>query len=207
MGQRQHPPQKNNWEQASLTHIHRESSQRVRPRLPALWPARRCLRRLQMQHLDTRAQVAVRQRALEDNLWHLGKVKAETILRPIEGGPPRATATAPRLAVRHVIKKGAVLVGFHERKSRYVADMEVCPVLPPHVSAMLMPLRKLVADMDARDTCPQLSWPAATTSRPWCCATWSPCRPKTLPACAPLPPSTTCNGGCSPRGRHREVAG
>ena len=46
--------------------------------------------------------------------------------------------------------------GFHERKSRYVADMEVCPVLPPHVSAMLMPLRKLVADMDARDTCPQI---------------------------------------------------
>lgn len=34
--------------------------------------------------------------------------------------------------------------------------MEVCPVLPPHVSAMLMPLRKLVADMDARDTCPQI---------------------------------------------------
>jgi 23S rRNA (uracil1939-C5)-methyltransferase len=40
-----------------------------------------------------------------------------------------------------VIKKGEVLVGFHERKSRYVADMQQCPVLPPHVSAMLMPLR------------------------------------------------------------------
>ncbi|MDY0107239.1 MAG: 23S rRNA (uracil(1939)-C(5))-methyltransferase, partial [Giesbergeria sp.] len=45
---------------------------------------------------------------------------------------------------------------FHERKSRYVADMEVCPVLPPHVSAMLMPLRALIAAMDARDTCPQI---------------------------------------------------
>jgi 23S rRNA (uracil1939-C5)-methyltransferase len=108
-----------------------------------------------MQHLDRRAQVAVKQRALEDNLWHLGKVKAETILRPIEG-PAWGYRYRARLSVRHVIKKGVVLVGFHERKSRYVADMEVCPVLPPHVSAMLMPLRALIASMDARDTCPQI---------------------------------------------------
>jgi 23S rRNA (uracil1939-C5)-methyltransferase len=58
--------------------------------------------------------------------------------------------------VRHVVKKGQVLIGFHERKSRYVADMSVCPVLPPHVSAMLVPLRGLIAGMDARDTCPQI---------------------------------------------------
>ena len=74
------------------------------PRLPALWPAWRCLRRLQMQHLDTRAQVAVKQRALEDNLWHLGKVKAETILRPIEG-PAWGYRYRARLAMRHVIKR------------------------------------------------------------------------------------------------------
>jgi 23S rRNA (uracil1939-C5)-methyltransferase len=58
--------------------------------------------------------------------------------------------------VRHVRKKGVVLVGFHERKSRYVADMSVCPVLPPHVSAMLMPLRALISSMDAVETCPQI---------------------------------------------------
>jgi 23S rRNA (uracil1939-C5)-methyltransferase len=49
-----------------------------------------------------------------------------------------------------------VLVGFHERKSRYVADMKECRVLAPHVSAMLMPLRALVASMDAVETLPQL---------------------------------------------------
>ena len=58
--------------------------------------------------------------------------------------------------MRNVIKKGTVLVGFHERKSRYVADMQVCQVLPPHVSAMLMPLRALIASMQACDTVPQL---------------------------------------------------
>ena len=41
-----------------------------------------------------------------------------------------------RLSVRHVIKKGVVLIGFHERKSRYIADMTVCPVLPAPYSCM-----------------------------------------------------------------------
>ncbi|MDY0106819.1 MAG: 23S rRNA (uracil(1939)-C(5))-methyltransferase, partial [Giesbergeria sp.] len=142
---------KNNWEQASLTAIHRESSQRVRPGCPHFGLHAGACGGCKMQHLHVGAQVAVKQRVLEDNLWHLGKVKAGMLLRPIEG-PAWGYRYRARLSVRHVIKKGTVLVGFHERKSRYVADMEVCPVLPPHVSAMLMPLRALIAAMDARDT-------------------------------------------------------
>ncbi|WP_192885484.1 23S rRNA (uracil(1939)-C(5))-methyltransferase RlmD [Paracidovorax avenae] len=146
---------KNNWEQASLTAIHRESPQRVRPGCPHFGLHAGACGGCKMQHLHVGAQVAVKQRVLEDNLWHLGKVKAETVMRPIEG-PAWGYRYRARLAVRHVAKKGKVLVGFHERKSRYIADMEVCPVLPPHVSALLMPMRALIASMDARDTCPQI---------------------------------------------------
>jgi 23S rRNA (uracil1939-C5)-methyltransferase len=92
---------------------------------------------------------------MEDNLWHLGKVKADMILRPIEG-PAWAYRYRARLSVRYVRKKGAVLIGFHERKSRYVADMKVCHVLPASVSALLLPLRALIESMDARETCPQI---------------------------------------------------
>ncbi len=146
---------KNNWEQATVTAIHRESSQRVRPACPHFGLHAGACGGCKMQHLHPAAQVAVKQRVLEDNLWHLGKVKAETVLRPIEG-PAWGYRYRARLSVRHVRKKGTVLVGFHERKSRYVADMEVCPVLPPHVSAMLMPLRALIGAMDAIETCPQI---------------------------------------------------
>ena len=76
---------KNNWEQASLTAIHRESSQRVRPACPHFGLHAGACGGCKMQHLDMAAQVAVKQRVLEDNLWHLGKVRAETLLRPIEG--------------------------------------------------------------------------------------------------------------------------
>ncbi len=76
---------KNNWEQATLTEIHRESSQRVRPRCPHFGLHEGACGGCKMQHLHVAAQVAIKQRVLEDNLWHLGKVKAETVLRPIEG--------------------------------------------------------------------------------------------------------------------------
>ena len=108
-----------------------------------------------MQHLHASAQVAIKQRVLEDNLSHLGKVRPERVLRPIEG-PTWGYRLRARLSVRYVARKETVLVGFHERKSRYVADMRECPVLPARVSALLMPLRNLVGAMQARDRLPQI---------------------------------------------------
>ena len=142
---------KNNWEQATMTERRRDSSQRVEPGCTFFGLCGGC----KMQHFHASAQVAVKQRVLEDNLWHLGKVKPETLLRPIEG-PAWGYRFRARLSVRYVAKKGTVLVGFHERKSRYVADMTSCKILPPHVSRLLVPLRELIAGMDQRDRLPQI---------------------------------------------------
>jgi len=146
---------KNNWEQGMVSGIQRESSQRVTPGCPHFGLHEGACGGCKMQHLHVGAQVAVKQRVLEDNLWHLGKVKAETILRPIEG-PAWGYRYRARISVRHVRKKGTVLVGFHERKSGYVADMKECHVLPPHVSDLLLPLRALITSMVAMETCPQI---------------------------------------------------
>ena len=146
---------KNNWEQGTVTDIHRASSQRVRPGCPHFGLHQGACGGCKMQHLEPAAQVAIKQRVLEDNLWHLAKVKAERVLRPIQG-PAWGYRYRARLSVRYVQKKGEVLIGFHERKSRYIADMQVCPILPPQVSAMLMPLRSLIGRLQARETCPQI---------------------------------------------------
>lgn len=142
---------KNNWEQASMTALRRESAQRVTPPCRHFGICGGC----KMQHLSLPAQIAVKQRALEDALWHLGKVKPELVLRPIEG-PSWGYRYRARLSVRHVAKKGKVLVGFHERKSSYVADMDSCEVLPPHLSAWLPELATLIGGMDQRDRLPQI---------------------------------------------------
>ncbi|WP_222619278.1 23S rRNA (uracil(1939)-C(5))-methyltransferase RlmD [Undibacterium hunanense] len=142
---------KASWEAATMTSLVRESSQRVEPKCEFFGTCGGC----SMQHLDANAQVAMKQRVLEDNLSHIGKVRADIMMRPIIG-PTWGYRYRARLSVRHVIKKGTVLVGFHEKKSRYVANMETCEILPPHVSAMLMPLRGLVASLSIVEALPQI---------------------------------------------------
>jgi 23S rRNA (uracil1939-C5)-methyltransferase len=146
---------KNQWEQASATTIADESAQRVRPACPHFGLHAGACGGCKMMHLHPAAQVAVKQRVLEDSLWHLAKVKPERVLRAIEG-PAFGYRLRARLSVRYVAKKGSVLVGFHERKSSYVADMKSCAVLPPAVSALLLPLRDLIMGMEARERLPQI---------------------------------------------------
>jgi len=147
---------KKQWEQGSLVELRSESAQRVVPRCPHFGVCGGC----KMQHFHVSAQVATKQRALEDALWHLGKVRAEQVLRPIEG-PAWNYRQRARLSVRHVAKKGTVLVGFHERKSSFVADIRTCDVLPKTVSDMLLPLRALIGAMATRDRLPQIELAAS----------------------------------------------
>jgi 23S rRNA (uracil1939-C5)-methyltransferase len=142
---------KPSYELARTLRILNPSPERVTPRCPHFAVCGGC----SMQHLDAAAQVAAKQRLLEDNLWHLGRIKAEQLYAPIHG-QPWAYRYRARLSVRFVLKKGGVLVGFHEKKSSYVADMQQCEILPPHLSAMLLPLRELVGRMSIRDRLPQI---------------------------------------------------
>jgi 23S rRNA (uracil1939-C5)-methyltransferase len=142
---------KNSWEAATMTTLHRESSLRVKPRCDYFGICGGCA----MQHLEASAQVAVKQRVLEDNLWHLSKVKPERMMRPIYG-PTWGYRYRARISVKNVVKKGTVLVGFHEKKSPYVSDMKTCEILPPHVSAMLVPLRELIGSLSIVNHMPQI---------------------------------------------------
>ena len=142
---------KKNWEAGRMVTLQKASSMRVEPRCEHFGYCGGC----SMQHLEPSAQVAIKQRTLEDNLWHLSKVKAENIMRPMYG-PTWGYRFRARLSVRHVEKKGTVLVGFHERASSYVADIRYCHILPPHLGGMLMPLRELVGSLSIYNQMPQI---------------------------------------------------
>lgn len=146
---------KPSYETGRLIEVLRESPMRVRPSCPHFGLAAGACGGCAMQHLDPRAQVAIKQRVLEDALWHIGRVRPLTVMAPIHG-PSWGYRFRARLTVRHVAKKGGVLVGFHERASSYVADMRECHVLPPEVSALLLPLRELVGRLSIRDRLPQI---------------------------------------------------
>lgn len=142
---------KPNFENADVVEIRRESFLRTTPACPHYGVCGGCA----MQHLEPAAQVAAKQRVLEDNLKHIGKVQAEAMLPPIYG-PTWGYRHRARLSVKNVIKKGGVLVGFHEKRSSFIADMQSCKVLPPDISALLMPLRGLVESLSIHSNLPQI---------------------------------------------------
>ena len=142
---------KPNYEVAQADRILKASPDRVAPKCPHYGSCGGC----SMQHLDSTAQVAAKQRVLESNLWHLGRLRAEQLYAPIHG-PAWGYRFRARLAARFVAKKGGMLIGFHERKSSYIADMTTCPNLPPHVSKLLVPLRELVAGLSISAAMPQV---------------------------------------------------
>ncbi len=139
------------YEQATATAIHEASAERELPRCPHFGVCGGC----SMQHLEARAQVAAKQRVLEDSLWHIGKVRPETLLRAVHGLAWGYRHRA-RLSVRLVPKKGGVLVGFHERKSSFIADMSGCEILPRGISDLLLPLRRLIAGLSNPTRLPQI---------------------------------------------------
>ena len=123
--------------------------------------------------MDARAQVAAKQRVLEDNLKHIGKVEPELILPAIYGAAWGYRHRA-RLSVRYVAKKDGVLVGFHEKRSSFVADMRACEIMPARISRLIMPLRELVGSLSIRAANPAdrgIAW--AKMWMCWCCASWS----------------------------------
>ncbi|HEV7800719.1 MAG TPA: 23S rRNA (uracil(1939)-C(5))-methyltransferase RlmD [Burkholderiales bacterium] len=108
-----------------------------------------------LQHVNAAAQVAAKQRVLEDALRHIGKVRPEEILAPIHG-PAWKYRHRARFTVRYVAKKGGILVGFHEKRSSFVADMTSCEVVPARISALLPVLRKAIGQLSIRQQLPQI---------------------------------------------------
>ena len=142
---------KPNYALARMTALFEASHERAEPGCPHFGVCGGC----SLQHLEPLAQVAVKQRVLEDALWHIARIRPQQLLSPIHG-PTWGYRQRARLSVRYVPKKGGALVGFHERKSSFVADMTTCPVLPPRISALLPRLRSLVGALSIRDRLPQI---------------------------------------------------
>lgn len=142
---------KANYEFASVLEILKPSNLRTEPKCLHYSMCGGCA----LQHLDATAQVTAKQHLLENSLWHIGKVKPESMLEPIDGQPWGYRHKA-RLRVKYVEKKQRVLVGFNEKATRFVVDMNSCEVLPPNVSALIVPLQELIVQLTLRDRIPQI---------------------------------------------------
>ncbi|HEU4530688.1 MAG TPA: 23S rRNA (uracil(1939)-C(5))-methyltransferase RlmD [Steroidobacteraceae bacterium] len=142
---------KRKFDLARATQILGPSPGRREPRCPHFGVCGGCA----TQHADERTQMAAKQRWLEDNLERIGKVCPESLL-PIVYGPEWGYRRRARLSVRRVPSRGGVLVGFRERRSSYIAQMNECHVLPEPVSRLIPEMKALVEKLSVRERVPQI---------------------------------------------------
>jgi 23S rRNA (uracil1939-C5)-methyltransferase len=90
-----------------------------------------------------------------ENLARLGGVEPGRVLEPLTG-PVWGYRRRARLGVKHVARKGRVLVGFRERSAPFVADLHECRVLAPPADRLIDPLAALVGELSIAARVPQV---------------------------------------------------
>lgn len=125
--------------------------ERVDPRCPHAGVCGGCA----LQHLDPDAQIARKRQTLLENLSRIGDVVPRRVLPDLRAGVWGYRRRA-RLSVKHVARKGRVLVGFRERQGRFVTDAQECHVLVPQVGLRIAELGALLDRLEARRDIPQI---------------------------------------------------
>ncbi|HMT02134.1 MAG TPA: 23S rRNA (uracil(1939)-C(5))-methyltransferase RlmD [Burkholderiales bacterium] len=136
---------------AKIVEINEASKNRVIPKCEYFGVCGGC----SLQHINFYEQVISKEKVLLDNLKHIGKIEPKKILPPLIGKPWEYRHRA-RLSAKYVFKKGEVLVGFREKSSPYVVNMDSCLILPKHISDLIPKLRVLIDKLSIKDKIPQI---------------------------------------------------
>jgi 23S rRNA (uracil1939-C5)-methyltransferase len=139
------------YDEGLVTEVLEPAAERVLPRCASFGICGGC----SLQHMDPVAQIAAKQEILADVLRRIGKVEPERWLAPLTAAHWGYRRKA-RLGVRWVAKKGRVLVGFRERGSAFITDIERCDVLHPSVGERLPELARLIEGLSIRERVPQI---------------------------------------------------
>jgi len=142
---------KRQYDEASAIEVLEASPERVEPKCRHYEICGGC----SLMHMAPEAQVRAKQAVLVEQFRHLAKLEIPEILPPLQAEVWGYRRKA-RLGVRYVPKKGKVLVGFRERRSGWLADLEQCEVLHPSVGTLLPALSELIFGLDARERIPQI---------------------------------------------------
>jgi 23S rRNA (uracil1939-C5)-methyltransferase len=138
-------------DEAELLEVLEPSARRVTPRCAQFGVCGGCA----LQHLDGAAQLAMKQQQLCEDLARLARVEPATWLAPL-AGPEWQYRRRARLGARFVTRKGRSLVGFRERLTTFVTDIDSCHVLAPPAGELLRPLGALISALSIRERLPQI---------------------------------------------------
>lgn len=137
--------------EGQVSRILAASAQRVEPQCTRYAVCGGC----RLQHLALDQQITLKQALLLEQLRRIGKAEPESVLPPLTGEAWGYRRKA-RLGVKYVAKKGKVLVGFREKSSSLLAEIESCPVLHPSVGDRIVDIARLIEGLSIRERLPQI---------------------------------------------------
>jgi len=108
-----------------------------------------------LQHLANDKQIEIKQDLFVQTMKHIGKVDVNELISPITGNS-LAYRTKTRLGVRFVVKKNKLLIGFREKHSNFLCDMNSCLVLHPSIGQRLDSFAQLISSLEAKTKIPQI---------------------------------------------------
>jgi len=139
------------YEEADALVIENPSPDRVTPICPHFELCGGC----SLQHWSPDAQIAFKQSVLRDHFQHFGGLEPKAWLPPLRSNQSDYRRKA-RLGVRYVLKKEAMLVGFRERKSNFLAELSTCRVLDAQIGERIEDLKVVLGGLAAREEIAQL---------------------------------------------------
>ena len=138
-------------DEAVMVELLQASPARVTPRCRHFGTCGGC----SLQHLSHDAQLESKGRQVAEELERIGGTRPESWLAAL-AGPVWSYRRRARLGCKYVVAKGRVLVGFRERGSPYLADIDHCDVLVEPVGSLIADLARLVGGLSIRDRLPQI---------------------------------------------------
>lgn len=110
-----------------------------------------------LQHWSPDKQIGFKQSVLLEQLAHATGLESGSyqLLKPLLG-PTLNYRRKARLGVRLVEKKGGVLVGFREKYSSFITEMDNCSILIKEVAELITPLRELISVLEGSRNIPQI---------------------------------------------------
>ncbi len=112
-----------------------------------------------LQHMSNEAQLRYKQEALAEQLRHFGASEPRQWL-PALRDTTLGYRRKARLGVRYVLKKERLLVGFREKHSNFLVDMQDCPVLDQRLASRLPQLREMLESLQIRQHMAQIEFAA-----------------------------------------------
>lgn len=140
-----------NYDEGKLLQIISASSHRIEPQCPHANLCGGC----SLQHLDPENQLALKEKTFLEQLQHFAKVMPDDLLPPITALSYGYRRKA-RLSVKYLQTKDMLLVGFHEKNSRYLAHMNECSILHPPLNSLITPLKDLLHSLACKQHIPQI---------------------------------------------------